>query len=103
MSDNVIEKILKDMDEQGFPLEVRVTEILKTHGWHVHNQEAYFDAETGKQRTVDIVSIKDARTFEVESRKKYVHDWDFQVRLFVECKKASNRGCSTLLILAKTK
>ena len=88
MPDNVIEKILKDMDEQGFPLEVRVTEILKTHGWHVQNQETYFDAETGKQRTVDIVSIKDARTLEVESRKKYTHDWAFQVRLFVECKKS---------------
>jgi len=86
MPDDIIKKIMDDVDKQGFPLEVRVTEMLKTHGWRVDNQEAYFDTETGKQRTVDIVSVKD---FDVMPLDKYPHDWAFQVRLIVECKKCS--------------
>ncbi len=86
MPDNEIKKILEDMNIQGFPLEVRVTEMLKTHGWIADNQEAYFDAETGKQRTVDIVSVKN---FDVEPWEKYPHDWTFQVRLVIECKKSA--------------
>jgi len=81
MPDDIIKKILDDMDRQGFPLEVRVTEMLKSHGWSVDNQEAYFDEETGKQRTVDIVSIKDVDVIPSEK------DWAFQIRLVAECKK----------------
>ncbi|HML03981.1 MAG TPA: hypothetical protein VK487_11505 [Candidatus Bathyarchaeia archaeon] len=88
MPDNVIKKILSDMDKQGFPLEVQVTEILKTHGWIVDNQEAYFDAEAGKQRTVDIASVKDFEVMPYALWKKYPHRWAFQVRLIVECKKS---------------
>jgi hypothetical protein len=80
MPDNITERILEDMEKQGFPLEVQVTEMLKTHGWHVSNQEAYFDRETGKQRTIDIESIKD-----IELPKELA----FQIRLIVECKKCS--------------
>jgi hypothetical protein len=69
------------MDKQGFPLEVQVTETLKTHGWGVHNQEAYLDIETGKQRTIDIESIRDIHLPKEE--------WNLQVRLLVECKKCT--------------
>jgi len=86
MPDDIIKKILDDMDKQGFPLEVRVTELLKTNGWSVNNQKAYFDTETGKQRTIDIEGAKD---FDVLPLEKYPHDWTFQVRLTVECKKSS--------------
>jgi hypothetical protein len=80
MPDNITEQILEDMEKQGFPLEVRATEMLKTHGWRVSNQEAYFDRETGKQRTVDIESVKG-----IALPKELA----FQIRLIIECKKCS--------------
>ena len=92
MPDDIIKKILDDMDRQGFPLEVRVTETLKSHGWSVDNQEAYFDEETGKQRTVDIVSIKDVDVIPSEK------DWAFQIRLVAECKHQSHPQLSFSLL-----
>jgi hypothetical protein len=79
MPDDIIKQILNDMDQQGFPLEVQVTEILKTHDWEVYSQQAYLDVETGKQRTIDIESVK---TIDLPKE-----EWVFQVRLMIECKK----------------
>jgi hypothetical protein len=81
MPDDIIKLILDDMNNQGFPLEVKVTETLKTHGWRVYNQQSYLDVETGKRRTIDIECIKD-----IESSEK---EWAFQSRLIIECKKCA--------------
>ncbi|MGD0160026.1 MAG: hypothetical protein ABSB89_06990 [Candidatus Bathyarchaeia archaeon] len=81
MTDNAAEAILDDMEKQGFPLEIRVTEMLKAHGWSVYNQEPYFDRNTNKQRTIDIEGIRS-----IDLPKG---EWVFQVRLIIECKKCS--------------
>jgi len=59
MPENEISQILKDMEEHGFPLEVKTSEVLETKGWEVTNQAAYTDYEEGKQKTVDVIAEKD--------------------------------------------
>lgn len=46
------------MEAQGFPLEVRTSEVLKAHHWKLVNQYAYLDYEEQKFRTVDVVASK---------------------------------------------
>jgi len=58
MPEDKIKRILRDIEEQGFPLEVRTSEFLEARGWEVTNQAGYTDYEEGKQRTVDIVAEK---------------------------------------------
>jgi hypothetical protein len=59
MSDDEIKKKIEtDMQIQGFPLEVKTSEILEAHGWEVTNQASYLDLETRKNRTIDILAEK---------------------------------------------
>jgi hypothetical protein len=81
MAENEVERILKDMEKQGFPLEVKTSEILKTRNWEVTNQAAYLDIEKGKHRTVDIVAEKN-----VSSEPNRLA---FDVWLVAECKRST--------------
>jgi len=78
MSDDEIEKILKDMEKQGFPLEIKISEIIEAHGWAVANQASYTDLETKKSRTIDILA---------ERNVYYASNLVFDIWLCVECKK----------------
>ena len=81
MSEEEIKNILKDIEEQGFPLEVKTSEVLETHDWKVTNQVAYLDSEEKKYRTVDIVAEKNILLKPPKLR--------FDVYLVIECKKSS--------------
>ena len=80
MSHNEKKRILRDIEEQGFPLEVKTSEVLEAQGWEVSNQVAYLDYEKRKQRTVDIVAEKDL-----------LKNAELTVGLFlvIECKKST--------------
>ena len=80
MSDDEIKKIQKDMTIQGFPLEVKTSEILEGHGWTVTNQASYLDMETKKNRTLDILAEKNIY---------YASNLVFDIWLCVECKKVT--------------
>jgi hypothetical protein len=80
MSSDEKRKILLDMEEQGFPLEIKTSEILEAHGWEVTNQASYLDLESGKSRTIDIIAEKNVV---LDSK------WSFDVWLCVECKKVT--------------
>lgn len=80
MSEEEAERILEDMEEQGFPLEVRTSEILKDHEWEVTNQAAYSDIESKKHRTVDIVAEKNV-LYEPK-------ELGFDLWLLIECKRS---------------
>jgi len=58
MSEDEIKLILEDIEKQGFPLEVKTSEVLKVFGWQVVNQFAYLDYEEQKFRTVDMFALK---------------------------------------------
>jgi hypothetical protein len=81
MSDDEVKKIQVDMEKQGFPLEIKTSEILEAHGWEVTNQASYLDSETGKNRTIDIVAEKNV----ILNSK-----WGFDVWICIECKKVTN-------------
>lgn len=80
MSDDEIKKIQTDMMIQGFPLEVKTSEILEAHGWEVTNQASYLDLETGKNRTIDIMAEKN-----VSLGSKFA----FDIWICIECKKVA--------------
>jgi hypothetical protein len=80
MVEDEITRILKDMNERGFPLEVKTSEFIKTHGWEVTNQAAFFDAEKGKNRTIDLVAEKN-----IVQEPMMV----FDIWLVVECKRTT--------------
>jgi hypothetical protein len=80
MIDDEIEKIKADMELQGFPLEVKTSRILEAHGWEVTNQTSYLDAESGKNRTLDVIAEKNV----ILNSK-----WGFDIWLCVECKKVT--------------
>jgi hypothetical protein len=50
MPDDLTERILEDMEKQGFPIEVRVTEMLKTLGWGVSTKRP---TSTGKKANIE--------------------------------------------------
>jgi len=79
MSKDKITRVLKDIEEQGFPLEVKTSEVLETYDWEVTNQLSYFDYGAEKYRTVDIVALKNLL---MDPGKLGV-----DVNLVVECKK----------------
>lgn len=81
MSEDEVKRILKDIEKQGFPLEVKTSEVLEAHGWEVTNQVAYLDHEEEKYRTVDILAQK-----MVVSKSPELAFW---VDLVVECKKST--------------
>ena len=80
MSKDEKKDIVEDMEKQGFPLEVKTSEVLEAHDWEVTNQAAYYDSESGKQRTVDIIAEKDL-----------LKNAKFTIGLFlvIECKKST--------------
>lgn len=53
---NEVDRILKKLEEHGFPFEVELSQFLREKGWTVKNQSYYIDEESGKYRTVDIVA-----------------------------------------------
>jgi len=81
MSADEIANILKDIKEQGFPLEVRTSEILEAHDWEIRNQFGYLDHEEKKPKTVDILA-----------KKNILHDVNrlvLDVHLVIECKRST--------------
>ena len=80
MSEDERKRILKDIETQGFPLEVKTSKFLKTYGWGVINQLAYMDYEEQKFRTVDISALK----LLMQNRKIGIN-----LKLIVECKKTT--------------
>ena len=81
MPEDEKKRILRDMEEQGFPLEVKTSEVLKDYGWKVTNQAAYQDYEEKKYRTVDMVATKNI-LLELDKL-------GFDLCLVVECKKST--------------
>lgn len=85
MSEDEMKKILDDMEQYGFPLEVKTSEALKAYDWKVSNQVDYLDSEKKKERTVDILAEKNVLTKPLGDPA--TSNWDFDLGLVIECKK----------------
>jgi hypothetical protein len=80
--DTEIERIIKDIQKSGLPLEIKMSSILGADGWAVHNQEGYLDADENKWRTIDIMAHK---SIEIPNSSAYSK---LHFSLIIECKKS---------------
>lgn len=81
----MIRGIIDEIKMSGYPLEIRITNVLKSYGWIVLNQECYVDYETGKLRTIDIIATK-----RVDISKSSIFD-RILIELIIECKHSLER------------
>lgn len=87
MSDKKLEdKILEEVKKTGFPLELRISQLLQDNRYYVANNLYFLDRDEGKGREVDLRALKN---FECQRGGK-VLKW---VRhcLILECKKSSEK------------
>jgi hypothetical protein len=83
-----IKKIREYIMKSGYPLEIEIGGILRKNGWLVINQWPYFDKETKKVRTVDILAMKTnslstklGLPLLIECKKSEKHEWVFHTQL----------------------
>ncbi len=75
--DKLINKIKKGLIKSGFPLEMKVSKILKNNGWNHSMCNYYLDFESNVYREYDIHA------------EKRINGID--VMLFIECKKSDDK------------
>ncbi len=73
-------RLLKHLEETGYPLELQVGGILSQYGWRVDHNSYYIDEDEQKGREIDIIAITNAYSQEYK-----VTVWD---SLICEVKKA---------------
>jgi hypothetical protein len=83
--DDLKQKVLKAVEETGFPLELRVSRLLQQHDCLVANNVYYLDPDEGKGREVDIRALKNVE-FSHSNRTFYVRNC-----YFIECKRSRKR------------
>ncbi len=67
------DKILKDLLETGFPVEIGTAETLKSMGWNVTHQ-AYHETPTGgNPRSTDLLATKRASVIHGEHSQDVYH------------------------------
>ncbi|MBO1306137.1 hypothetical protein JZO70_08190 [Enterococcus sp. 669A] len=49
-------KLLKDIEETGFPFEMEISSMLRNRGWHVSNGSYYIDKDENKGREIDVIA-----------------------------------------------
>ena len=85
MSEELKDKILKEISKTGFPLELRVSELLNNVGYYVANNLYYVDLDEGKGREIDLRALKNY-DFKIESKQYFVRHC-----LLIECKKSQKK------------
>lgn len=79
--DDLKSKISKWLEQQGYPLEMRVASILQNCGFRVVQSEYYTDPESGDSREIDIVAIS----------QREIHGVLFRISLLIECKRSTDK------------
>jgi Holliday junction resolvase len=74
-------KITAWLNEQGYPLEMRVASALQQRGYRVVQSEYFFDPESGDSREIDVVAFKQKKTNGVL----------FRISLLIECKRSTDK------------
>ena len=73
------EKIIKEISNSGFPLEVFISIVLKKQGWTVRPSLDYYDKNIDDYRETDIIAYKPSSMEEI-----------FNI-LVIECKKSAEK------------
>lgn len=85
------DKIIKEIEKTGFPLELRVSHLLRERDYFVAQSLYYLDEEEEKSREIDIRALKNY-TFERKCNPENPKNSYF-VRnyFFIECKKSDSK------------
>ncbi len=78
MTDDLIQKITKEIDNCGFPLEINSSVILQKNQWYVQNNCYYYDRLSEIHREIDLIARKSKKTKGYEDM------------LIIECKKSKD-------------
>ncbi|MBU7007736.1 hypothetical protein [Phosphitispora fastidiosa] len=83
----MLEKIKNEIEKTGFPLELRVADLLQGKDYYVAHSLYYVDEDEGKAREVDLRALKNAFTYNSDQSVRTT------VRncLIVECKKSASK------------
>ena len=81
------EKIIKDLLQTGFPLEVSISNTLRTLEWTVTNSPLYVDPEDKTTRELDIYALKIYS--ETPSASVFKNDPFLFSHLIIQCKKSA--------------
>ena len=76
MTEDLIPKIRNWLDEQGYPLEMKVARSFQGAGFSVSSSEYYLDPDEGKPREIDVIA----------SMETTISGVSFQMAFAVECK-----------------
>lgn len=82
--EKTLDKIKKAIEKTGYPLELRISQLLQNAGYHVANNLYYVDKDEGKGREIDLRALKHYG-FHGEGMKSVRHC------LLLECKKSSGK------------
>jgi hypothetical protein len=82
MSTSIESQIIGEINKTGFPLELRVSDFIRSRGYLVNHSVYYVDNDEGKGRELDILAHKFHRQ---EKRKGH---WFADNFLAIECKKS---------------
>lgn len=80
MTEDLIQKIRKWLDKQGYPLEMKVARSFQEAGFRVSSSEYYPDPDEGKPREIDVIASMEVINAGIT----------FQLAFTVECK--SSKG-----------
>lgn len=86
---NLKSSILDWLDEQGYPLELVIAQMLKKNGFSVFQSGYYTDYQTEKYREIDITAQK------FNNPK---HSVSFQISFHIECKSSAEQGSKPWLL-----
>ncbi|MFZ5643495.1 MAG: hypothetical protein ACOY46_07885 [Bacillota bacterium] len=82
---SLFKKVIQEIEKTGFPLEMRVAEMLRMRGYLVTHSLYYIDEDENKSREVDLRAINNYE-FVVDEDSYYVRNC-----LLIECKKSESR------------
>jgi len=82
---SIEEKIKKDVENSGFPLEIQISSELEKRGWRIYHNQYYIDPDLKKPKEIDLLAVKPA-LFELNDNKTF---YIMFFTLIIECKKSS--------------
>lgn len=85
MPEELKDRVLNEISKTGFPLELRVSELLNNLDYHVANNLYYVDLDEGKGREIDLRTLKN-HDFKIQSKQYFVRHC-----LLIECKKSQKK------------
>ncbi|MGE5474886.1 MAG: hypothetical protein ACM3UU_11770 [Ignavibacteriales bacterium] len=88
MSDDILKKVIDETEKTGFPLELKVADVLENRGFYVAHSLYYVDEEENKSREVDIRALKN---YIVEDSNQGNPLKMVRYCLLIECKKSENK------------